>query len=382
MTSVGFRLFGAGALCAAAICASDFPVPGAQPLIAASDHLNAYTVHALVSDGFVPADHVDPDLVNPWGLAFNPTAVAWVNDAGTGVATLYNGDGVKQGLVVTVPPEAGGISPSAPTGIVFSGGSDFVVTSGALSGPSRFMFATENGTIAAWAPNVDPTHAMTVADNSAAGAIYKGLALAANGSGHFIYATDFHNDRVDVFDSHFAPVTSAGGFVDSRIPAGYAPFGIQNILGNLFVTYARQDEDAEDDVAGKGFGFVDVFDADGRLIRRFAARGSLNAPWGVALAPADFGRFRGALLVGNFGDGRITAYDLSTGAARGQLRSAAGGPLAIEGLWGLQFGNGVLNQPVNALFFTAGPGDEAHGVYGRIELAAPASMMLDEDGDR
>jgi uncharacterized protein (TIGR03118 family) len=327
-------------------------------------------VHNLVSDGAIPADHVDPDLVNPWGIAFNPNAVVWVADAETGVATLYNGAGVKQGLVVTIPTPPGGAPPSHPTGIVFSGGSDFVVTNGTTSGPSRFIFATEDGTIAGWAPNVDATHAILAADSSAGGAIYKGLALAGNGAGHFLYATDFHNRRVDVFDASFHPVATAGGFADPRIPSAYAPFGIQNILGNLYVTYARQDEEGEDDVTGAGFGFVNVFDPDGHLIRRFASRGKLNAPWGIALAPADFGRFSNSLLVGNFGDGRITAFDLDTREVKGQLRVADGQPLEIDGLWGLAFGNGVLGQRTNSLFFTAGPDDEEHGLYGRIDPKA------------
>jgi uncharacterized protein (TIGR03118 family) len=327
----------------------------------------SYAVHNLVSDGFVPADHTDSDLVNPWGIVFNPNGPVWVADNGTGLATLYDGSGVKQALMVTIPTPTGGTPPASPTGIVFSSGSDFVVTQGALSGPSRFIFATEDGTISGWAPNVNLTNAILVVDRSGQHAIYKGLALAGNGTAHFLYATDFHNNRIDVFDSNFQPVTLTGGFSDPRIPRGYAPFGIQNILGNLYVTYARQDEDAEDDVAGPGFGFVDVFDANGHLIRRFASRGRLNAPWGLALAPADFGRFSNTLLIGNFGDGRINAFDLESGAPRGPLRTSDGAAITIDGLWGIAFGNGLLNQPTNALFFTAGPVDETHGVYGRID---------------
>jgi uncharacterized protein (TIGR03118 family) len=327
----------------------------------------SYSVHNLVSDGFVTADHTDPDLVNAWGVAFNPNGPVWVADNGTGVSTLYDGSGVKQALVVTIPTAAGGTSPSSPTGIVFSSGSDFVVAEGATSGPSRFIFATESGTISGWAPNVNPTNAILVADRSGAHAIYKGLALAANGMAHFLYAADFHNNRIDVFDSNFQPVTAPGSFSDPRIPRGYAPFGIQNILGNLYVTYARQDADAVDDVAGPGFGFVDVFDANGNLIRRFASRGTLNAPWGVALAPADFGRFSNTLLIGNFGDGRINAFDVQSGEPRGQLQTADGHAMRIDGLWGIAFGSGVANQPTNTLFFAAGPADETHGVYGRID---------------
>jgi uncharacterized protein (TIGR03118 family) len=332
----------------------------------------AYTVHYLVSDGSIPADHTDPDLVNPWGIAASPTSPMWVADNETGVATIYNGAGVKQSLVVTIPPPAGGAPPSHPTGIVASTGNDFVVSNGTVSGPSRFIFATEDGTIAGWAPNVDATHAIIAVDNSASGAIYKGLALSGTGSGRFLYAADFHHNRIDVFDSSFHAVTTVGGFADPKIPDHYAPFGIQNILGNLYVTYAKQDEAGEDDVTGAGFGFVNVFDANGNRIRRFASRGTLNAPWGVALAPADFGRFSNTLLVGNFGDGRINAFDLATREFRGQLRTAEHTPVEIDGLWGIAFGNGVAGQPVNTLFFAAGPDDEEHGVYGRID-AMPGS---------
>jgi uncharacterized protein (TIGR03118 family) len=328
-----------------------------------------YAVRDLVSDGFVPADHVDAQLVNPWGIVFNPNGFVWVADNGTGVSTLYDGNGVKNALVVTIPTPPGGTPPSSPTGIVFSGGSDFVVTSGTASGASRFIFATEDGTISGWAPTVDMTHAILTVDRSGAGAIYKGLALAGNGSGHFLYATDFHNNRIDLFDSSFHLIDAPGAFSDPAIPHGYAPFGIQNILGALYVTYAKQDEDAEDDVAGRGFGFVNVFDPDGNLIRRFASRGVLNAPWGLALAPANFGRFSNMLLVGNFGDGRINAFDPVTRAPGGHLRSEDGRAVEIDGLWGLAFGNGILSQPTNTLFFSAGPDDEAHGLYGRIDVA-------------
>jgi len=330
-------------------------------------HDRFYSVHNLVSDGFVKADHLDTDLVNPWGVAFNPNGFVWVANNHSGLSTLYDGFGVKNPLIVSIPPAPGGTPPGAPTGIVFSSGADFVLTRGTLTGPSRFIFATEDGTIVAWAPAVDGTHALLGWDNSPAHSIYKGIALAGNGAGHFLYATDFHNNRIDVYDSTFHPVTLSGHFFDPRIPRGFAPFGIQNILGNLYVTYAKQDDDAEDDVAGQGLGFVDVFDPNGHLIRRIAARGPLNAPWGMALAPANFGRFSNMLLIGNFGDGRINVYDPVTSEFRGQLRTGHGEPVEIEGLWGIAFGNGLLNQPINTLFFAAGPGDEEHGVYGRID---------------
>jgi len=323
---------------------------------------SVYEQKNLVSDRAGTAANTDPNLVNAWGIAFNPNALVWVANAGTGTSTLYDGAGTASTLIVTVPD-------GNPTGIVFNGSNDFV--SG--GNPSRFIFATESGTLAAWAPapsSPPPTIAVTVRDNSTSGAIYKGLALAANGAGHFLYATDFHNNRIDVFDKDFKPVTLSGSFSDPSLPPGFAPFGIQNLNGDLYVTYAQQDPNREDDVAGRGLGFINVFDADGHFVRRFASRGNLNAPWGMALAPASFGSFGNRLLVGNFGDGAINAYELNTGKFRGQLQRANRQPIRIDGLWGLSFGNGVSNQPTNSLFFTAGPDGESHGLYGRIDAVA------------
>lgn len=333
---------------------------------------NAYQQHNLVSDGFVPADNTDPNLVNGWGVAFNPFGVVWVADNGAGVSTLYDGAGKPQSLVVQIPGPANSNVQGTPTGIVFSGSTGFVVSQGGASGPSRFIFATEDGVIAGWAPNVDATHAIRVIDNSTAtGAIYKGLALGADGSGNLLYAADFHNNRIDVFDSAFKPVTlPAGAFYDPDLPAGFAPFGIQAINGNIYVAYARQDPEKKDEVAGAGQGYVDVFDPSGQLIRRFASNGQLNAPWGMALAPAGFGEFGNRLLIGNFGDGTINAYDLASGDFAGTLKDADQKPIQISGLWGIAFGSGFAGQPVNTLFFAAGPGDEQHGLYGRIDSSS------------
>ena len=334
-----------------------------------------YARHTLVSDGSVPSDFVDPNLVNAWGVAFNPQAVVWIADNHSGKSTLYDGHGVAAPLVVTIPP-APGETVASPTGIVYSGGADFVVdgttaTGDPASGPARFIFASEGGQITGWAPNVNTAQAFLAVDSSAGGAsnhaIYKGLALGGDGSTHLLYATDFHNGRVDVFDGTFALATLPhNAFVDASIPAGFAPFGIQAVGGDIVVTYAKQDEDAEDDVAGKGLGFVDVFTSRGKLVMRLTARGALNAPWGVALAPASFGRFGGALLIGNFGDGTINAYSPLSGHFLGALRNKLGRKIRIDGLWGIQFGNGVLSQDSNALFAAAGPGDEEHGTYSVI----------------
>jgi len=321
---------------------------------------NAYVVHNLVSDGTVPADHVDPQLQNGWGLTARATSPWWVADNGADVSTLYRADGSKQGLVVSTP--------SAPTGAVANETSSFVVG----SGPALFLFATERGKILGWNGGLGTT-AQPVVDRSGEGAIFKGLALASTPSGAFLYATDFHNGRVDVFNGSFGQVTIPGAFQDPKIPDGFAPFGIQNVGGAIVVTYAKPDADRVDDVHGQGLGYVDMFDTSGSLLGRVATRGQLNAPWGVAMAPASFGRFGGDLLVGNFGDGQIMAFERGPHGAfepRGQLRSADGGVLTIEGLWALQFGRGaVANGPTDTLFFTAGPGDEEHGLFGTIRAA-------------
>ena len=329
---------------------------------------NIYTVTNLVSDVPGEATHVDPNLVNAWGLAAGPTTPWWVADNETDVSTLYTGDGDAIPLVVQVE--------GAPTGLVFNGGPNFVVSDGAgNSGPSRFMFATESGTIRGWNPSVPPpppsTESFVVVDRSDVEANYKGLAIASTPDGDFIYAADFHNARVDVFDGGFNLVTNPGAFVDPRIPHGFAPFGIQNIGGQIFLAYAKQDAEAEDEVAGQGLGFVDRFDTGGTFLGRVASRGQLNAPWGLALAPASFGRFGGDLLVGNFGDGKINAYAQrpnGTFAYRGALRGTDGEAIFIDGLWALGFGNDAAAGPAGTLFFTAGPDDEEHGLFGKIEV--------------
>lgn len=362
--------FSAPRVCSSVVIALAFI--GAAPAAEAAG--SVYQQHNLVSDGLVPAAHRDANLVNAWGVAFNPFGPVWVADNGSGVSTLYDGAGNAAPLVVLIPSAGNAFGGGNPTGIVFNGSSGFVVSSFGLSGPSRFIFASEDGGIAGWAPNLEApvsTHAVRVVDNSkTTGAVYKGLALSAGGSGSLLYAADFHNGRIDTFDASFKPVTLApGAFSDPSLPAGFAPFGLQAINGDIYVSYAKQDADRHDDVKGAGLGFVNVFDPNGKLIRRVVSRGRLNAPWGMAVAPAGFGRFSGRLLVGNFGDGRINAYDLATGEFVGRLKGVDRRPIQIEGLWGLAFGNGFANQPVNTLFFAAGPGDEQHGLYGRIDVA-------------
>jgi uncharacterized protein (TIGR03118 family) len=333
---------------------------------------NRYTVDPLVSDNGVPGTTADPNLVNAWGLAAGPMTPWWVADNGTDVSTLYTGAGAAIPLVVSV---GGG-----PTGLVFnSSATDFVVTDGTTSGPARFIFASEDGTIRGWSPGVPSppppppalplsTETQVAVDRSAEGVIYKGLAIANTADGPRLYAADFHNARIDVFDGSWNLINRRHRFVDPRLPDGYAPFGIQAIGSRIYVAYAKQDAAAEDELAGPGRGFVDAYGLGGRLRARVAQRGPLNAPWGIARAPKSFGRFGGDLLIGNFGNGRITAYEREEGhfERAGQLRVGPRQRLEIDGLWALQFGNGGAAGPTGTLFFTAGPDDESHGLFGSI----------------
>jgi uncharacterized protein (TIGR03118 family) len=351
-----------------------------------------YTQHNLVSDIPGLADHTDSFLVNPWGLVASTSSPFWVSNNGTATSTLYNGNTGAKVALTNLPCQCV-IVPGAPTGVVFNGtpfstGTGFVVTSGGASGPARFIFASEDGSISGWNPGVPPpvpppplvSSQAIVAVPPSDDNVYKGLAIAStipgNVAGDFLYAANFRAGRVDVFDHTFAKLP-AGRFADPGIPEGYAPFGIQNIGGIIYVTYALQNEEKKDDVAGMGHGFVNAFDTSGNLIRRVASRGTLNSPWGLALSPADFGTFSNDLLVGNFGDGRIHAYDPSDTLGngeykrRGMLHSDGGPPLEIDGLWALRFGNGGGAGPMNKLFFTAGIDGESHGLFGSLLPAPP-----------
>ena len=338
----------------------------------------SYQQNNLVSDIPGLAAHTDPNLRNSWGTSTGPGLPIWVSDNATGKATLYDGQGNpqpspgKQQLVVSIPapPSAGAGAVGAPDGTVFNtASSGFVISKDGVSAPSRFLFATEDGTIVGWNPAVDPTHAVIAVDRSTAtdpagdrGAVYKGLALVSTPAGNFLYATNFRFGTVEVFDSNFNLVNT---FTDPTVPAGFAPFGIHNIGGDLFVTFAKQDAAKFDDDAGPGHGFVDVFAPNGDLLQRLASRGKLDSPWGVTLAPTTFGAFGGDILVGNFGNGRINAFAPSTGQFLGQLKTSHG-PLRIPGLWGLRFPTGSLNVVPGALYFTAGLNHEADGLFGDI----------------
>jgi uncharacterized protein (TIGR03118 family) len=322
-----------------------------------------YVSNALVSDTTATqALHHDANLVNAWGLAFNPQGYSWIANEGTGTSTLYDGNGVAQSLVVT-------LAQGGPAGIVFNGSAAFTITEAGKTGPAPFIFATTSGQISAWAPTVDATHSFTIVDDSASGDAFTGLAINTGTGGNLIYAADFPHAKVVVFDGNFAPVTTAGGFVDPTLPAGYAPFGIQQIGGKIYVAYAQQAANPQDEVHGAGLGLVDVFDLQGNLTQHLVGTGgALNAPWGLAMAPANFGKFSNKLLVGNFGDGKINVYDPATGAMAGTLSNNDGSAIVVPGLWALQFGNDLHGQPSNTLFYTAGPGDELHGLYGRIDM--------------
>lgn len=335
-----------------------------------------YSESNRVSDLPGVAAHTDPHLRNPWGIASSGTGPFWIADNGTGVSTLYDATGTPLTLVVTIPPPAGGMPPSAPTGLIFNGSKNFGLSNGS---PARFLFATEDGTIAGWNRRSGST-AQRVVDHSGAAAVYKGLAMGKTAAGNFLYATNFHAATIDVFNSRFIPVTMPGGFTDPRIPAGYAPFGIRNIGGELYVTYAVQDKAKHDDVAGAGHGFVDVFDLKGHLLRRVASGGALNSPWGVALAPGNFGKFSHDLLIGNFGDGRINAFDPATHSFLGQIAGTNGKPISIDGLWSLTFREGSGKHLPRELFFTAGiagPGEvEDHGLFGAIDPVPESSNLI------
>jgi uncharacterized protein (TIGR03118 family) len=427
-----------------------------------------YAVRNLVSDGAVPAEHTDPNLVNAWGLDALPTTPWWVADNGTNRSTLYDAQGVATPLVVDVPGAGAG---AAPSGLAANPTNEFMITQAGTTGPAKFLFAGEDGTISAWLRTPDPisTTAVKEVDETSAGAIFKGLALTSTSAGARLYATDFHNATVHVYDGAFQRVPlAAGAFRDGNLPAGFAPFGVRVLQGVVVVTYAKQDAAAKDPVKAPGLGFVDAYSLDGNLLGRLASQGKLDAPWGLALAPAGFGAHSNRLLVGNFGDGRIVSFGLrndgsssgstggssgsgsssssgsgssgstgstgstgddhgndhgndngddhgngsgsshgstgSTGDDRGNdngndhgngnaddhgndhhdrsaqeghldvedggvLLNSASGPITIDGLWALSFGNGGPAGPTTTLFFTAGPNDEKNGLFGRIDVA-------------
>ena len=301
------------------------------------------------------AAHVDPNLVNPWGMAVSSGGTIWVSDNGTGVSTLYGQDGTAASLVVTIPTSTRNKDGGNPTGVVFNSTAFFKVTKNGNSQPSRFIFVSEDGSISGWSPTLDQTHAIIAVDNGtnlgSKRAIYKGATLGVANGHNFLYVTNFHTGRVETYDENFHQVNPSG-FADGTLPAGYAPFGIRNFNNEIFVTYALQDAKGEDDVAGPGNGFVNVFDTSGNFLRRLVSNGKLNAPWGLALV-------EGELWIGNFGDGTINNYDPMTGAFLETISKADATPVQVDGLWDL--------LPLSAgVYFTAGIADEEHGLFGLI----------------
>lgn len=321
----------------------------------------------LVSDNGAAGTRTDTALVNGWGLDHSASGPWWVGGNGTGISPAYNRTGGSAAANVAIPPAAGQTDAN-PTGVVANNTKSFVVSKSGQSGAAFYVFVTENGTISAWNFNVDATHAILKVDNSGSGAVYKGAAIANNGRHPhpFLYAADFHNNKIDVFDGSFGAVSlGAGAFTDNALPAGYAPFNVANIGGQLYVSYALQDGSAHDDVGGPKHGFVDIYTAGGALVKRFASRGSLDSPWAMVVAPHDFGVFSDDILVGNFGNGKISAFNRK-GRFMGFVVGSDANPIEIPGLWGLGFGNNAGAGPSNTMFFASGPDDEAHGLFGTL----------------
>lgn len=337
-----------------------------------------FQANGLVSDGSVPAAHTDPDLINPWGISFAPNGAFWVSDNGTGKSTLYNGQGVKLGLIVSIPhsatPTPGFGTLGQPTGQVFTGGLGF-------TGSPNFAFVSEDGALTTWSGG---TTATIQQDLGASNAVFKGMAVAQSGGNSFLYATDFHNAKVDVFNTAYQLQSTGFQFNDPAAIAGYAPFNIQLLStaqgSKLFVSYAKQDAAGHDEIAGAGLGYVNVFNTDGTggtRVTTGAATGNLsilNAPWGMAIAPTGFGPYGGDLLVGNFGNGEIAAFNPLTNAFVGALQNALGtGPLAIQGLWAISPGTGSATAPTSTLFFDAGSNGQTGGLFGSITPVVAAA---------
>ena len=354
----------------------------ARPILAAG-----YKTTDLVSDAKRPhVPKTDPHLDNPWGLVTTHDGLLVTADNDSGLGTFYKSNGNPLRTFAALPTPAGVAGPSAPTGVVMNHTNAFLISSGTQTLPSEFLFATEEGTIIGYNQNLNSSNALIVVNNSTNGAVYKGLARARNATGVFLYAANFHAGTIDVFSSTFAPTTLAGSFTDPNLPDGFAPFGIRHLDGDLFVTYAKQDVDKLNDAPGPGNGLVNVFNTDGQFLRRLTSPGGvLNSPWGLALAPDRFGQFSHAILVGNFGDGRIQAFDPANGTYLGQLATRQNQPIVIDGLWGLAFGrrrsgaSPALDEQedlnlTNFLYFSSRPArtpPPAHEYNGLLGLIRP-----------
>src|SRR6266567_3862433 len=337
------------------------------PSLAHAQAANSYTQSNLISDGSVKAQQTDTQLINPWGMAIGQQTPFWINTAGSGLSEVYDSGGNKQ-FVVQIPPAAGTTKNGSPTGIAFNPSTtDFALPQGSAA---LFIFDSLDGTISAWNPSV--TNAEVIVNNSASGAVYTGLAIDNNGTGNFALAANLAANKIDVFDAKFAATTSSGNFTDPSIPAGYAPFNVHVINNQVFVMYAQQNPAGGPPIPGSGAGYVSVFDTNGKFVARAISGGNLNAPWGMALAPASFGAFGGNLLVGNFGDGTINAFDATSFAFKGQLQDAAGKPIQNDRLWEILFGANGTGDP-NTLYFSAGVNNEKGGLFGAIAATGPAA---------
>jgi len=330
---------------------------------------------------------IDANLSNPWGIAVAPGLPFWIADNNSNLSTLYSGTGVVETQEITgstdvgvaIPSSAAGVQ-SNPTGQVYNGGGGFLIPTPNGQETALFIFDGEGGTIAAWAKDSGAA-AVTAYDdgilNGTNHAVYKGLAIGTVSGSTYLYATDLHNNKVDVFDTTFAkPAAMQGKFVDPNMPAGFVPFGIAVVNNQLYVTFAMQDQAMHDEVTGAGLGYVDAFDLNGNFLSRFASAGVLNAPWGIAVAPTGFGSLAGDLLIGNFGDGTVNIFSpngTSLATSVGALMVSNGGALAIPGLWSLAFGNGDPDKPVTTLFYTAGFADQTDGVFGSISPTTTSS---------
>ena len=345
-----------------------FLTPGLLPAA------NTYVQHNLVSDQAGAADFQDPNLVNPWGICTSATSPFWVSDTGTGLSTLYTSIGTPNATTKpAIPANSTTVTGGTPTGCVYNGtATAFMVTAGGKTGSPNFLFVTESGSISGWSSAVNAAQAIVAVDNSTARAVYKGMAIGTpTGGTPRIYAANFNSGKVETYDQTWAPVSLPGAFTDPAVPAGFAPFNVWNLGGKLYVTYAKQDAAKKNDVASAGNGYVSVFDLNGALLIHLISAGNLNSPWGVAIAPANFGDFANDLLVGNFGDGAINVYNPATGAFIAQLQNAAGNAIHISGLWALAVGNGGNGGYPDAIYFTAGTGGQLHGLLGVLQ-AAPA----------
>jgi uncharacterized protein (TIGR03118 family) len=340
---------------------------------------NAYLQHNLVADQPGIADYTDPNLVNPWGLYTTASSPFWVNDASTGLATIYSSSGAPSATKPSIAPSAKGTTPVPVTGGVANATGGFMIQSKV----PNFLFVTTQGTISGYVSSISTAITQLAVDNSSKGAVYYGMAISATTTSAtpMIYAANFFSGGVDVFDTNYNPVVLPGTpFVDPAVPAGYAPFNIWNLGGQLYVMWAKQSPSKTSFVTGAGLGAVSVFNLTGGLVQHIATGGPLNAPWGVAIAPATFGAFANDLLVGNFGDGTINAFNPTTGAALGPMMDQNGNVISISGLWGLLFGNGGSGGDVNALYFTAGTDNELHGLLGSLQATPSLTSVSNAAG--